>query len=282
MGETKPESNAVAVATLPLSVPVTKSLAQKILEIQDRVGVVKKRGNFDSAMGGGHYLRIEDAVVAVNKLLTQHKLILTGDIKNAARVPHERVDKSGNLSRSGYISSVEMEWTVEDVESGERRVWTFPGDGYDATDKAIYKAMTGSRKYAIINIFNLPIGNDVEEHGTRTWDEAIAAQKAVVKKQLVAATASEHPAVRQIALEGLDSQLPPPASLILTRPEEYNGHFFIASGLIAIPQLDQFFEDTGSKRLNSKKTGRAGWKVPAEYEKGLLDLCGKLKIEIEG
>lgn len=261
-------------------VAVKKSLAQKILDIQDHVGVVKKMGKFDSAMGGGSFLRIEDAVVAVNKLLTANKLILTGELMDAYRNIHERVGKDGNLSRSGYITTVHMQWTVEDTESGEARKWTFHGDGYDATDKSIYKAMTGCRKYAIINIFNLPIGNDVEEH-TKTWDEAVAAQKAVVKKKLVDAAKSENPSVRAAAIDGLESQVEPPRALNITRPEEFNGHFFIASGMIAVPQLDQFFEDTSSKRL-TKKTGKVGWKVSAEYEKGLIDLCRKLNIEVEG
>jgi hypothetical protein len=264
------------------TLPAPLNLAQKILEIQDRVGVVKKMGTFGTEMGGAKYLRIEDAVVSVNKLLTLYKLILTGKVIRNERTIHERVGKDGNLSRSGYITSVDMEWVLDDTETGETRSWVFPGDGYDATDKGLYKAMTGSRKYAIISIFNLPIGNDVEEHGTRTWEEGISAQKAVLKKQLVQAATSENPKVRQAAIEGLDSQVEPPSALTMTRPEEYNGHFFIASGLIAVPQLDQFFEDTGSKRLNSKKTGKAGWKVPSDYEKGLIDLCRKLNIEIEG
>ncbi len=259
-----------------------KTLAQKILDIQDRVGVVKKMGKFGTELGGANYLRIEDAVVAVNKLLSQSKLILTGDLVKSERTIHERVGKDGNLARSGYISTVMMTWVLDDTETGQSRSWTFSGDGYDATDKGLYKAMTGCRKYAIINIFNLPIGNDVEEHGPRNWDEGVAAQNAVIKKKLVQAAASENPKVRDAALEGLDSQLPPPTALVLARPEEFNGHFFIASGLIAVPQLDQFFEDTASKRLNSKKTGKVGWKVSAEYEKGLIDLCHKLNIDIQG
>lgn len=260
---------------------VKRTLAQKLVEIQDRVGVVKKRGKFGTDMGGSNYLRIEDAVVAVNKLLSANKLILTGTLLESARTVHERVGKDGNLGRSGYISTVRMMWTVDDSESGESRNWIFAGDGYDATDKSIYKAMTGCRKYAIINIFNLPIGNDVEEH-TATWDERVAAQKDVVKQKLAKATTSENPAVRQAALDGMESQAPPPDALQISRPEEFNGHYFIASGLIAVPQLDQFFEDTSSKRLNSKKTGKVGWKVATEYEKGLLDLCKKLEIPVEG
>jgi ERF superfamily len=258
----------------PQATPETpkKTLAQKILEIQDKVGVVNKRGKFDSGMGGGNYLRIEDAVVAVNKLLTANKLILTGTIKTSERVPHVKGE-----ARAGYISSVLMEWTVEDTESNESRTWSFPGDGYDGTDKAVYKAMTGSRKYAIINIFNLPIGNDVEEHGAPTGDELKGKQKAIAANKIAAAAAAGN----KTAIDAM-SQVAPDKKLIITRPDEYNGHYIIASGFIAVPQLDTFFSDTDCKRIDSRKTGKIGWKVPSDYEKGLLLLCEKLGIEIEG
>ena len=253
------------------------TLAQKILEIQDKVGVVKKQGKFGSEMGGANYLRIEDAVVAVNKLLTAQKLILTGTLVSTERVPHERVDKTGNLNKSGYISSVLMKWTLLDTESEAFQTWTFPGDGYDSTDKGIYKAMTGCRKYAIINIFNLPIGNDVEEHGALTGEELKGKQKNIAANKIAAAAAAGN----KTAIEVM-SQAIPEKKLLITRPEEYNGHYFIASGFIAVPQLDTFFNDTGCKRIDSKKTGKTGWKVPAEYEKGLLDMCERLNLEVEG
>jgi hypothetical protein len=252
--------------------PKPKTLAQKILEIQDKVGVVNKRGKFDSGMGGGSYLRIEDAVVAVNKLMTANKLILTGTILNSERVPHVKGE-----TRSGYISSVLMEWCLEDTDSTEHRVWRFPGDGYDGTDKAVYKAMTGSRKYAIINIFNLPIGNDVEEHGAPTGEELKGKQKNIAANKIAAAAAAGN----KTAIDAM-SQAEPEKKLIITRPEEYNGHYIIASGYIAVPQLDTFFNDTGCKRIDSKKTGKTGWKVPQEYEKGLLAMCERLNLEVEG
>jgi hypothetical protein len=95
-----------------------RTLAQKILAIQDAVGVVKKLGKFGSEMGGANYLRIEDAVVAVNKLLSQNKVILTGSLVKTERTIHERVGKDGNLARSGYISNVLMTWTLDDTETG--------------------------------------------------------------------------------------------------------------------------------------------------------------------
>lgn len=265
--------SVVAVA----DAPICKNLAQKILEIQNLVGVVNKRGQFGSEMGGGKFLRIEDAVVAVNKLLSARGLILTGTLKKSERTSHEKTGKDGQLTRSGYITSILMDWTVEDAETGEQRTWTFPGDGYDSTDKSVYKAMTGSRKYAIINIFNLPIGNDVEEHGPQTFEEGKAKQKAVAANQIAAAAARGN----KTAIDAMSQEVPEKI-LRISRPEEYNGHYIIASGFIAVPALDTFFNDTGCKRIDSRKTGKTGWKVPAEYEKGLMSMCQKLEIEVEG
>ncbi len=254
-----------------------RTLAQKILDIQNSVGVVKKQGKFGTEMGGGNYLRIEDAVVAVNKLMCSKGLILTGTLRKCERLPHEKTGKDGLLVRGGYISSVLMDWTVDDTETGESRTWTFPGDGYDGTDKSIYKAMTGCRKYAITIIFNLPIGNDVEEHGLFEPKESKAAQKNVAAQKIADAAGKGN----KTAIDAL-SQIEPERKLIITRPESMNGHFIIASGFIAAPPLDKFFEDTGSKRLTSKTSGNAGWKVSADYEKGLIELCARLEIEVEG
>lgn len=263
--------------------PKPKTLAQKILEIQDRVGVVNKKGQFGSEMGGGKYLRIEDAVVAVNKLLVLHNLTLTGNLLRQAegnffinRVPHEKGSKDGPI-RSGYIVSVIMDWMIVDNETGETGHWYIPGDGYDGTDKAIYKAQTGSRKYALINIFNLPIGNDVEEHGTVTFEEGKEKQRKVAANKVAEAASRGVPS----AIDAM-SQVEPEKKIVITRPEEYNGHYIIVSGYTAVPPLQTFFEDTECKFVKSKQTGKMAWKVPQEYEKGLIALCLKLNIDIEG
>jgi ERF superfamily len=266
-----------APALKPEEAPKPKSLSQKILEIQAAVGAVKKRGKFGTEMGNASYLRIEDAVSAVGKLMTDRGLILTGTLqtKPDGSYYYERTPGTSK----GYMVSLVMQWTIEDTETGASRTWSIPGEGYDGTDKGTPKAQTSSRKYAIIDIFNLAVGNDVE--AGRSWEEGKDAQKDVVRKQLLAGAKSDNPKVRETALQGLDSQVEAPKALVITRPEEFNGHYFIASGLIAVPELDRFFEDTDSKRLNSKKTGKIGWKVSADYEKSLIDLCERLKIEVE-
>jgi ERF superfamily len=255
--------------------PKALNLGQKILEIQRAAGIVKKRGKFGSEMGNSNYLRIEDTVMAVGKLLVEQGLILTGTLQRTPDGSFHYYTQPHTTK--GYIAKVVMEWTLEDVASGEKRSWNIPGEGYDGTDKGTPKSQTSSRKYAIIIIFNLAVGNDVEAQGAPSFEDGKAKQKATAANKIAAAAAHGN----KTAIEAM-SQVETEKKLIIARPEEMNGHFIIATGFIAAPQLDTFFEDTGCKRLNSKTSGKAGWKCPQEYEKGLLLLCEKLGIEVEG
>jgi ERF superfamily len=256
----------------PEAKPLT--LAQKILAIQNSVGVVHKKGknkeqNYD-------YLRIEEAVVSVNKLMVEKDLLLTQTLQKKPdstfyfeRQPH-KVDK-------GYMVSVVLEWTLEDVSTGDKRTYDIPGEGYDSTDKGTPKAITSSRKQAIITIFNLPVGNDIEERGAVDRETAKASAKAVGDKKvtLMAAAGS------QGAIDAL-SQVVPEKKIHISRPEEHNGNFIVVTGFIAAPPLERFFDDTNSKRFKTKLDLVPYWRVPSEYEKGLVQLCQKLEIEVEG
>src|ERR1700674_3515385 len=142
--------------------PKRLNLAQKILAIQNSVGVVHKKGK--NREHNYEFLRIEDAVVAVNKLLVLQNLLLTATLQKKPAgtfyFDHAPHITGADGARKGYIVKVVWEWTIEDVVTGETRKWDIPGEGYDTTDKGTYKADTGSRKQAIILIFNLPVGND--------------------------------------------------------------------------------------------------------------------------
>lgn len=47
-------------------------------------------------------------------------------------------------------------------ESGQRLLFSFPGEAFDRGDKALYKAVTGARKYGLACLFNLKAGTDPE------------------------------------------------------------------------------------------------------------------------
>jgi hypothetical protein len=258
---------------LPDAPPKPKTLAQKILDIQNSVGIVKKKGTHTQ---GWKYLQIEDAVTAVNKLLVAGNLLFTGTL---ARQPDGKFDISRtNHHDKGYITDLVMAWTLLDIDSGDKETYYIPGSGFDSTDKGTYKAQTGSRKYAIIEVFNLPVGDNPEANTpTESRESAKAAAQGVAAKKIAEAAARGS----QTAIDAI-SQVEPERKIIISRPQEHNGNYIVVTGMIAVPQLERFFDDTASKRFKTKADLVPYWRVSSEYEKGLIALCEKLQIEVEG
>lgn len=251
------------------------TLAEKILDIQKNVPMVKKKG-FNSEHKY-KFLQIEDAVLAVNKMLSARNLILTQDLKKKPDGSYfwETVPHTGG---KGYIAKLVLDWTLEDVLTKESRTYSIPGEGYDTTDKGTPKAITASRKQALITIFNLPVGDNPEANSySADREDAKAAAKAVADRKIAEAAGRG----AQTAIDAI-SQVVPENKIIISRPEEHNGNYIIVTGMIAVPQLEKFFDDTASKRFKTKMDLVPYWRVPAEYEKGLVTLCERLKIEVEG
>lgn len=254
--------------------PKPKNLAQKILEIQKSVGVVKKRGY--NKEHGYKFLQIEDAVLAVNKLLSANGLLLTPTLQNRpdGTLYWENVSHTGG---KGYIAKVIFEWTLEDVETGVSRHFDIPGEGYDTTDKGTAKAITASRKQAIIVIFQLAVGFDNEAQGPQAdHSDRVSAAKAVADKKIAEAAAKGN----ATAIDAL-SQIEPEHKIIIGRPQDYNGHYVKVSGFIA-PPIQKYFDDTSAKPFPAKGGVGSYWRLPEEYEKGLVVLCQRLNIEVEG
>lgn len=120
----KPNGGAPPEPTKP------KSLGRKICEIQNLVGMVKKKGKNQDQ--GWEYLRIEDAVVAVNKLMAERGLILTPSLQ---KKPSGEFDIARVTHTKGYIMDLVFAWTLEDTETGEARSYDIPGSGWDYNDK---------------------------------------------------------------------------------------------------------------------------------------------------
>ena len=61
-----------------------------------------------------------------------------------------------------YIVCVDMDFTFIDGDSGESLTISMSGEGQDLGDKAIYKAISGAQKYALMKVFMIPTGDDPE------------------------------------------------------------------------------------------------------------------------
>lgn len=126
------------------------TLAEKLHAIQRLARKVPKRGVHEH---GWHYMQVEDVVSIATRLMAKHNLVLTPDMKNMDRTPNER---------GGSFVDVVFEWALRDVETKEILFYQVPGSGFDFESKGTAKALTDSRKSAMILIFNLKGGDDPE------------------------------------------------------------------------------------------------------------------------
>lgn len=65
----------------------------------------------------------------------------------------------------GILTTVNMTYTIYDLESDEILSLEFAGQGMDGGDKGIYKAYTGANKYFLLKTFWLPTYEDPENDG---------------------------------------------------------------------------------------------------------------------
>ena len=141
------------------------TLSEKIFRITQACSAIPRNGVGESNEADKplySYVKIEDVLGMVNPLLKRYKLILTGQV---VKEPMTHVGKQW------ATTEVLVDWTLQHaegydtatlVEAMESRTWRIPGCGSDDQGKGTYKALTGSRKYACVFIFNLQFGDEPE------------------------------------------------------------------------------------------------------------------------
>lgn len=107
-----------------------------------------------------NYAGLEDFVETARPILSAHGLALTFSVINA--VPMDaRTTKGGGVQ---YAVLVNLEATLYH-QSGQSLRFAGAGEGQDSGDKAVYKAITGARKYLIAQVLNLTTTDDPEADG---------------------------------------------------------------------------------------------------------------------
>ncbi len=102
------------------------------------------------------YVKAEDIAAAAQKALLEQGLLVEFEAVGSTETPIQ--SKQGT---SGLIVKADCRLIVTDPSSGDQVTRSAIGYGADYPgDKAIYKAMTGARKYALIHLLSIPIGDD--------------------------------------------------------------------------------------------------------------------------
>lgn len=132
-----------------------RTLVKKLAEIMSEVGYIPKNG-FNS-FHKYKYATESDVQDACRKSMSERNLIMIPNVLDEKN--REVLTAKG---KTEFISTLTIEFRLEDGESGEVRKFVVVGEGQDSGDKASYKAFTGAQKYALMKLFMIPTGDDPE------------------------------------------------------------------------------------------------------------------------
>jgi hypothetical protein len=137
---------------------ITK-LAPALAKLQAAIKPAQKSG--DNKFDKYRYSKLEDFLDQCQGPLATHGFSLIMSNPIVASLP-DRSTKSG-----GSEHAVQVQVTATLVhESGEWIEVTGHGEGQDRADKAIYKALTGAKKYIIAGLLKIPTTDDPESDET--------------------------------------------------------------------------------------------------------------------
>jgi len=142
---------------MPEKTIARSTLVAKLAAVMAAVERIPKRGR--NAFHGYDYATEADIVSAIRGELASRQVILLPAITGAAREP------VGDPEKRMVLTSLTMEFTFSDGESGETITRPWLGCGTDKEDKGAYKAMTGGEKYFLLKTFLMPTGDDPEQDG---------------------------------------------------------------------------------------------------------------------
>lgn len=132
-------------------------LTTKLLAASLRVSNVEKKGRNDQQKYD--YAKAEDVAAVAYDALTAEGLLVEFEILDSSEIQITSAKGS-----HGMIVTVSGQLVITDPETGDVATRAARGSGSDYPgDKAIYKAMTGARKYALIHLLGINIGDDPDE-----------------------------------------------------------------------------------------------------------------------
>lgn len=132
-----------------------QEISAALVAAQAEMPAVGKSGNntFDRYT----YAKLEDYVKVIRPIFAKHGLAILTSVDQVDRLP-DRVTQKGGAEK---CVQVKVALTIRH-KSGQWITTHSFGEGQDRSDKAIYKAITGARKYALASALGLATSDDPE------------------------------------------------------------------------------------------------------------------------
>jgi hypothetical protein len=125
---------------------IPKGLTVKLVSIMKDLGRIQKNGRND--FQGYDYVTESDIMDAVREKLAAHNVFIFSSVISS--------------SHEGELTTVTVDYTITDGDTGEAVTIKSVGQGKDKGDKGVYKAITGAYKYFLMKTFLMSSGDDPE------------------------------------------------------------------------------------------------------------------------
>jgi hypothetical protein len=146
---------------------MSSKIHSKLSEILKAVGYIEKTGT--NASQGYKYVQAAAVADKIRDEFAKRSLTM---LPSNIDVTESGLTPSGKQA----LVTLRVTWQITDGETGEFVTFQSVGSGSDSTDKAVYKAMTGALKYALLLGFLIPTGDDPENE--KPSNDAIVASAA--------------------------------------------------------------------------------------------------------
>lgn len=132
-----------------------RPLARKLAHVLAEVHRVPKNGRND--FHGYDYVMESDLVDHIRDKLASLGVAIFPSVRD-----HHIAEMQDARNRAVYLTTVTLDVTLVDGESGDMMTTTWIGQGLDNGDKGYYKAYTGAIKYFLLKTFLISTGDDPE------------------------------------------------------------------------------------------------------------------------
>lgn len=151
-----------------------KTVYEKILSVMSAVNYLNKDGFVETGKGKGYKALTDEKVLgAVRPALVAAGLVIL-PVKMEQQRTDEQVKAYDGSTKTNRITDVSVTYRIINVEDPKDYVEVVSaGTGVDTQDKGIGKAMTYAKKYAILNSFLIPSGEDTDQISSDKYTEQL-------------------------------------------------------------------------------------------------------------
>jgi hypothetical protein len=215
-------------------------------------------------------------VLAIRLELFKRHVFLTPNVTECKREAWTEGGDEKKAPKRKALTDIMIEWTWRDGDTGETLVSRMPGCGEDASDKGIYKAITGCEKYLLLKTFLLPTYDDAEQMNggdRKALQKRVGEEKAAELKATKAAreAGSEEEAKAEIKKGQI---------LFISLPDRFHGEFAAVYGKpIVDAAMVNFFSDCCAGRFKAQEG--IIYKLESQYANDCQTLAERLGYTVK-